>query len=94
MLTDKGGFHPTLLASFIKAVGIYPPGNIVAMSNGTRGIAVAAGQRIDRPKVQITHDAKGQEISKEQQYMLDLGLEKHSSLHIEEILLSSSYLFS
>lgn len=88
MLADKGGFHPALLASFIHAIGIYPPGNYVSLSNGTRGTVISTGTAIDRPEVKITHNQKGEEIPTDDQYILDLSMPKHSDYYVEELLLS------
>ncbi len=87
MLTDKGGFHPSLLASFINAIGIYPPGNKVRISDGTSGIVISTGQKVERPEVNITHDQNGSVITAEDQYVLKLSAEKNRHLHVEEILL-------
>lgn len=53
MLADEGAFHPALLAHFITAVGLYPPGNFVTLSDGRTGIVVSAGKQIDRPNIKI-----------------------------------------
>ncbi len=87
MLTDRGGFHPSLLASFIDTIGIYPPGNRVLISNGTRGIVVSRGETIDRPEVRVTHSQEGVEIPAEDQYVLKLSAGKNRSLHVDKILL-------
>ncbi len=59
MLTDRGGFHPALLASFISTIGLYPPGNQVKISDGSEGFVTAVGDTIDRPHVRITSDQDG-----------------------------------
>lgn len=89
MLTDKGGFHPSLLASFIGAIGLYPPGNRVEISNGSRGIVTAVGPILDRPKVRITHDREGTQLPPEDQFDLNLAEADNRSLYVEELLFTS-----
>lgn len=89
MLADRGAFHPALLASFIHTVGIYPPGNSVNMSNGTRGIVLTIGDRIDRPEIRVTHDARGGEIGRQDQYVINLASDKHRSLRVEGLVFST-----
>ncbi len=87
MLKDKGGFDPALLASFISALGLYPPGNIVRMSDGTKGTVVEVGSKIDRPTVRITHDQEGLQTSTTDKYLINLAAGEHNNLFIEELLL-------
>jgi putative nucleotidyltransferase with HDIG domain len=37
----RAHFDPTVLTTFVRSVGIYPPGTVVALSNGTLGMVVA-----------------------------------------------------
>jgi putative nucleotidyltransferase with HDIG domain len=90
MLTDRGAFHPSLLASFINTIGLYPPGNRVRISNGTKGVITAVGETIDKPVVRITSDPTGQEIPKDDQYLLELSARKNHALKIEELLLAEA----
>jgi len=84
MLKDKGAFQPTLLASFMGAIGIYPPGNLVTLSDGTGGIVAAAGPLIDRPTVLITHDRFGRELLSDESFKIDLSEERYRSLSVVE----------
>lgn len=86
MLADEGAFHPTLLAAFISAVGLFPPGNIVLLSDGSRGTVVAVGQEIDRPKVEITHGANGEPLEEASFYTLDLQQQKTRDLSISQLV--------
>lgn len=86
MLRDKGGFHPALLASFIAAIGIYPPGNMVKMSDERKGTVMITGPKIDRPRVKITHDSAGKEISLDDQYLVNLAAGEHKDLFVKELL--------
>ncbi len=72
MLADEGAFHPTLLATFISAIGLYPPGNSVILSDGSRGTVLSVGQRIDRPKIKITHTTNGEPLEEKNYYSLDM----------------------
>ena len=90
MLTDRGAFHPALLASFINAIGLYPPGNRVRISNGAKGIVITAGSAIDRPKVQIVCDPQGNDLPSDDQYQLDLSAPKNHHLEVDELLLTEA----
>lgn len=59
MLQDRGAFDPDAFAALVSAVGLYPPGSRVVLSNGERGNVLAAGRRPDAPVVSITHDPTG-----------------------------------
>ncbi len=70
----KGKFVPEILASFIKLMGIYPPGTIVHLSDGSIGIVMSASHddltkpevllynneipRLEAPVQQLTSDFK------------------------------------
>ncbi len=86
MLMDKGGFHPALLASFIDTLGLYPPGTVVLMSDNSKGTVTAVGQKIDKPEIKITHDSRGSEIPKDNQYLVNLATDEHGGLFIKELL--------
>ena len=86
MLNDKGGFHPALLASFISAVGLYPAGNRVILSDGSKGIVSNVGPQIDRPRIQITHDREGNEIPASDQQLINLAAGEHRDLFVAELV--------
>lgn len=90
MLKDKNCFHPNLLASFISTVGIYPPGNIVLLSDGRKGVVMATGQRIGRPRIKIINDQGGDEIPEGDQYLVDLSAPYAADLKVKELLLNTS----
>jgi HD-GYP domain-containing protein (c-di-GMP phosphodiesterase class II) len=87
MLQDVSAFQHSLLASFISIIGIYPPGNAVLLSDGSRGTVASVGSLIDRPKIEISHDASGQELSSADPLMIDLALEKNRHLSVAELIL-------
>lgn len=85
MLEDRAAFQPSLLASFIAVIGIYPPGNKVVLSDGRRGIVLSAGPLIDRPIVELTHDASGRELLTEKPLRLDLSDERNRLLTVVDL---------
>ncbi|NNK95530.1 MAG: HD domain-containing protein [Desulfobacterales bacterium] len=88
MLKDKGGFHPALLASFIATIGLYPPGTTVSMSDGSRGIVMTVGPKIDRPKVRITHSSSETELAPDDHYLVNLAAGEHKNLSVDKLLLA------
>jgi hypothetical protein len=87
MLEDMAAFQPSLLASFIGAVGIYPPGNAVVLSDGSHGTVASVGPLIHRPIIEITRDASGRELSAGDVLQIDLSAEQYSRLSVVDILL-------
>ena len=87
MLSDTGAFHPGVLSQFIRSLGLYPPGNMVLLSDGRKARVTATGSAIDRPEILITHDEKGQELSSAQSQPIKLELEAFDSLRIAGIIL-------
>lgn len=58
-------YDSALVLQFIKLMGVYPPGNIVEMSNGEVGIILSAGSRYKlRPKVLLVLDHNKQPAPK------------------------------
>lgn len=87
MLSDKGGFHPALLAAFIQIVGLYPPGTYVQLEDGRVGMVIDETAKIDRPKLIITTTKYGQALYDNDQYMLDLSDENQQSVGVKKLLL-------
>lgn len=75
MIKEGGGlFNPDLLEVFFRAIGVYPPGTLVCLDDGTAGIVVTANpQDIRRPVVEVWYAPGGAELS--QPYLVNL-LEK------------------
>jgi len=86
MLADKGCFHPGILAQFIRALGLYPPGNTVKLSDGRRAKVMTASQFIDRPGILLTHDESGNELKDEQAAYCDLSDPAFAAVSISELL--------
>lgn len=66
MLEQSGKeFHPILLREFVKMMGIYPVGSLVALNTGELGIVVENNPEtmlLLRPKVKLIADASGNKI--------------------------------
>ena len=72
MLKDRGAYSPYAMHALVRAIGLYPPGNKVVLSDGTTGTVVAAGPDIERPRVRITHGADGDLLRQEDMRAIDL----------------------
>lgn len=62
---SRGEFHPVLLREFVKMMGIYPVGSLVALNTGEIGIVVENNPEtmfLLRPKVKLIADASGNKI--------------------------------
>ncbi|EKD34177.1 MAG: metal dependent phosphohydrolase [uncultured bacterium] len=88
MLDDKGGFHPGLLAAFIAAVGLYPPGTCVQLSDKRVGMVTAVGGRIDRPVINIVTSEHGEPLGADDQYRIDLMGRNMEGVGVEKLLLT------
>jgi putative nucleotidyltransferase with HDIG domain len=73
ILKDRGAFHPNALMALVRAVGLYPPGSEVVLSDGSRGYVTARGTKWDSPLVRITKDRKGRRLDRDDQFLIDLG---------------------
>ena len=70
MFKDEGGFDPELLRAFVKALGVYPPGTFVNLSDGSVGLVVETNTReLLRPLLMI-YDAS---VPREEALLLDLN---------------------
>lgn len=89
MLGDEGAFCPTMLAAFIRTLGLYPPGNRVLMNDGTQATVVAAGEDILRPLVQLTEDADGEALPDSDDNLVNLADYEQQELAVAELLLET-----
>ncbi len=87
MLKDSGAFHPALLASFIKLVGLYPSGTQVKLSDGRYGIVSSQTDILDRPKIRISIDPKGRLLARKNQYEIDLATHDLRNVEVERLVL-------
>ena len=72
ILKDRGAFNPAPLTALIRAIGLYPPGSEVSLTDGTRGYVVAKGPDWQQPTVRVTCDPGGHQLAKEDQYVTKL----------------------
>ena len=86
MVGDVGGFHPAILAQFIRALGLYPPGNSVLLSDGRTAKVVKSGSRIDRPTVLITADRDGQPRGSGDEELCDLAASQNAAIAVSQLL--------
>lgn len=55
-----GRFEPALLWGLVQTVGLYPPGQLVELSDGTLAVVLAPNRRnLERPSVRVIMDAGG-----------------------------------
>ena len=65
----KDRFDPTVLAAFIRMMGVYPPGSVVQLSDGRYALVVSVNSaRPLKPRV-IVHDPS---VAKEEAFIFDL----------------------
>lgn len=89
MLKDKGAYHPALLASFIKVVGLYPPGTIVKLSDNSTGRVIGTGKAIDKPRVMILKNSMGYDLEEAgETYEVDLYTQSSPHLKVKKLLLN------
>jgi hypothetical protein len=87
MLKDQGAFEPALLSAFVNALGLYPPGNHVRLTNGEFGVVVASGREVDKPRIRITHDAACGAVAENDRQLVDLSDPSEPELAIAELVL-------
>jgi putative nucleotidyltransferase with HDIG domain len=72
ILKDRGAFDPAPLTALIRAIGLYPPGSEVSLTDGTRGRVIAKGPDWQQPTVRVTTDPGGHPLANEDQYVTKL----------------------
>lgn len=77
---EQSRFDARILAAMVSLLGVYPPGTIVALSDGSLGLVLSPGADSKTPKVLIYDPA----ISKDDAPVVDLG--ETPELTIEEAL--------
>ena len=82
MIGDVGAFHPGALRALIRAMGLFPPGGHVLLSDGTRAEVLVAGERVDRPQLRRWADAEGRSLPPADVRKIDLASERHAGLSI------------
>ncbi len=86
MLKDEGAFDPAMLNAFIRTLGLYPPGNLVRLTDGRQGTVSTAGADIERPVVKVLLDAAGRELTSCDQETVDLAVDDGRGLAVAELL--------
>ena len=76
LYSDPGAFDPALLAAFTRALGLYPPGRFVLLSDGRLGRVARAGRALDRPVVRTF--PKGDTVT--------LGAQENAQLSVTRLL--------
>ena len=74
-------FDPSLLKVFIHCMGVYPPGTIVQLSNGSVGMVLSVNTQRPLKPTLLVYDAH---VPREEAMLLDLGAE--ASVHIGKAL--------
>lgn len=87
MMSDKGAFHPGILAAFISMVTLYPPGTYVRLNDRRIGMVVEVTEAIDRPNLLITAGKGGVPLDDDSQYYLNLNERKNAEVRAEKLLL-------
>lgn len=87
MKDDRGNCDPKFLAALIAALGLYPPGSYVRLSDKRLGVVMAVGGAIDRPRLKIISTAFGEPLFAHEQYELALEAPNHEELSVKELLL-------
>lgn len=76
LYSDPGAFDPAMLSAFTRAMGLYPPGRFVALSDGRLARVAAAGAALDRPLVRLFPDGE----------FVDLGQPQSAHLSVVELI--------
>jgi putative nucleotidyltransferase with HDIG domain len=72
ILKDRTAFCPRALSALIRAIGLYPPGSEVVLSDGTRGYVMRKGPDWEQPEVRITRLKDGTRLRGDEQYLMKL----------------------
>ena len=76
LYSDPGAFDPAVLAAFTRALGIYPPGRFVVLSDGRIGRVIRSGAALDRPVVRTVPENED----------VDLAAPEHVGITVSMIL--------
>jgi putative nucleotidyltransferase with HDIG domain len=87
ILKERHAFMPQALSALIRAIGLYPPGSEVALSDSSRGFVVAKGPDWEQPIVRVVRDPDGRLLEKRNQYILKLHEEP--GLEVSDFLMVS-----
>jgi len=82
MAANASIFEPGPLQAFARAVGLYPPGCRVRLNDGAVGTVLAAGARMDRPRVHLVPGA-GEDPGR---LFVDLSDPGYAHLEVTELI--------
>jgi len=86
ILRDGNAFDPAAVKVFCSAIGFYPPGARVELSDGSQGLVMKAGKSMSRPLVRINVDHEGHALPLEQSTAVDLSSPDHRTLRVRRIV--------
>ncbi len=86
MLSDSGWFCPSALSAFCSAIGLYPAGSRVRLTNGNQAMVIKSSDEFDLPLVKTTHDINNMGLPKEAQLEIDLSASPHQ-VKVKEMLM-------
>lgn len=73
LLLERGQrYEPTLAAYFIRALGVYPIGTVVALANGELGVVSEHTDKVDTPIVHAIQRAGGGPLEPPRRYLTDV----------------------
>jgi HD-GYP domain-containing protein (c-di-GMP phosphodiesterase class II) len=67
---EGGAYDPEILGAFIKAIGVYPPGTFVVLSDGSYGLVIESNTRDLLRPVLMLHDAS---VPRNEALLLDMS---------------------
>ncbi|MCB1184001.1 HD domain-containing protein [bacterium] len=76
ILKDRTAFSPVATSALIRAIGLYPPGSEVQLSDGSRGYVVRKGPDWEQPEVKVTVLKDGTRVDPDDQVVRKLYEEK------------------
>jgi HD-GYP domain-containing protein (c-di-GMP phosphodiesterase class II) len=63
LYSDAGAYDPAVLSAFTRAMGLFPPGRFVLLSNGYLGRVARAGKSLDRPLIKVFPEGQLMDLS-------------------------------
>jgi len=72
ILKDRTAFNPAPLTALIRAIGLYPPGSEISLTDGSRGYVTAKGPDWEQPIVRVCRMPDGNMLDKDEQYIVEL----------------------
>jgi putative nucleotidyltransferase with HDIG domain len=76
ILKDPAAYDPVPLTALIRAIGLYPPGSEIALTDGSRGYVMAKGPEWEQPIVRVCRTPGGDMLDPDDQYVVELHQEE------------------